>query len=151
MTQSPKTQPDLDKISRQCIAAKIRLLNRVITKIYNDALSPLQIKVGQMNVLVIEAREEPVSAVDLGPVLQMDKSTLSRTVDRLRKQGWLEVSSGGGRSQNLTVSAKGRRILQKALPLWRQAQRRARKALSEAGVEALAQTADHLWAHIGKA
>ena len=151
MPQSPRTQPDLNKISRQCIAAKVRLLNRVITRIYDEALRPLRIKVGQMNVLLIVAREEPVSPVDLEPVLQMDKSTLSRTVDRLGKQGWLEVSSGKGRSQNLTVSAKGRRILKEALPLWRQAQRRSRKALSEDGVEALAQTADHLWAHIGKA
>ena len=100
MTQSPKTQPDLGKISLQCIAAKVRLLNRVITRIYDEALRPLKIKVGQMNVLVTVARLEPVSAVELGPVLQMDKSTLSRTVDRLSQQGWLEVSSGGGRSQN---------------------------------------------------
>jgi hypothetical protein len=52
--QTHSTTPDL--IAQDCIAVRMRLLNRVVTKIYDDALRPLGIKTSQLNILVVTAR-----------------------------------------------------------------------------------------------
>ena len=37
----------IETISKTCIAVRLRLLNRVITNFYDDALRPLGLKVSQ--------------------------------------------------------------------------------------------------------
>ena len=43
-------------IAGQCLAVRVRLLNRTITAIYDDALRPLGLTVGQLNILVVVRR-----------------------------------------------------------------------------------------------
>jgi hypothetical protein len=50
------TTSSIDTISRTCIAVRLRLLNRVVTNFYDDALRPLRLKVSQLNVLIVTAR-----------------------------------------------------------------------------------------------
>ena len=38
-----------DRITHDCLAARVRLLNRQVLRIYDDALRPLGIKVTQLN------------------------------------------------------------------------------------------------------
>ena len=49
-------QAMIDEIAGECIAVRMRMLNRVITNIYDDALRPLDLKVSQMNILVAAAK-----------------------------------------------------------------------------------------------
>ena len=46
----------VDAIARSCIAVRLRLLNRVVTNLYDDALRPLGLKVSQLNLLVVTAK-----------------------------------------------------------------------------------------------
>src|SRR5579884_3343359 len=46
----------IDTISRTCIAVRLRLLNRVVTNLYDEALRPLGLKVSQLNILIVTAR-----------------------------------------------------------------------------------------------
>src|ERR1700733_10159282 len=50
------TNNSIDTISRTCIAVRVRLLNRVVTNFYDDALRPLGLKVSQLNILIVTAR-----------------------------------------------------------------------------------------------
>ena len=49
------TTSRIDTISRTCIAVRLRLLNRVVTNFYDDALRPLGLKVSQLNILIVTA------------------------------------------------------------------------------------------------
>ena len=49
-------QAMIDKVASECIAVRLRMLNRVVTNIYDDALRPLGLKVSQMNILVAAAK-----------------------------------------------------------------------------------------------
>ena len=49
------TSSSIDTISRTCIAVRLRLLNRVVTNFYDDALRPLGLKVSQLNILIVTA------------------------------------------------------------------------------------------------
>src|SRR3954465_15315447 len=90
----------IDKMAGECIAVRLRMLNRVITNIYDDVLRPLNLKVSQMNILVAAAKLETARPAEVCEHLQLDVSTLSRNVERMKARGWLEiVPDADGRAQ----------------------------------------------------
>lgn len=125
-------------VAADCIAYRVRLLSRVITGIYDRALLPLGLKVNQANILTMLSLTEQASSADIARVLLMDKSTVSRTVDRMKKNGWISISSlGDGASQVITVTPQGRELLAKAHTQWEKAQKQAAELLGEEGVAAI--------------
>lgn len=130
----------IDTIARECIAVRVRMLNRIITGIYDDALRPLGLKASQMNALVVTSKLGVARPAQVCELLQMDTSTLSRNVERMMANGWLEVvPDEDGRSQPFRITPKGAALLEKAVPAWRQAQKKAAAILGEQGVASLNQ------------
>lgn len=136
---------NIDTIARNCIAVRLRLLNRVITNVYDDALRPFGAKVSQFNILVVAAKLGLARPAKVCEILQLDTSTLSRNVERMRAKGWLEIVPGeDARTQPFRLTAKGKRLLERAVPAWEQAQEKASELLGEEGVAMLAKTASKL-------
>ena len=93
-------QAMFDKVASECVAVRLRMLNRVITNIYDDALRSLDLKVSQMNILVAAAKLGTARPIEVCEHLHLDVSTLSRNVERMKARGWLEVvPDKDGRSQ----------------------------------------------------
>jgi DNA-binding MarR family transcriptional regulator len=114
------------------------MLNRLVTSVYDKALRPLGLKASQLNVLVAAGKMGLAPPTRVCKVLHLDPSTLSRNVERMIAQGWLEVVPGeDARMQPFRLTAEGRALLERAFPLWTKAQQRATTALGAAGVEAL--------------
>lgn len=133
-------------ISGECLGARVRILNRAVTALYDEALRPHGLRVGQMNLLVAVARMGTAKPGDLCRLLKMEKSTLSRDVDLMRRKGWLEVDeSGDGRARPLKVTAEGLTLLEAVVPAWRRAQEGAKELLGSEATAALARTVDGLW------
>ncbi len=82
----------VDLIAGECLAVRTRLLNRTITGIYDEALRPHGVTVGQLNILVFVAKRGPLLAGDVARRLNMEKSTVSRNVRLMRENGWLDGS-----------------------------------------------------------
>src|SRR5262245_40482722 len=117
---------DIDLIAQTCIAVRLRLLNRVVTNFYDDALRALVLKVSQLNSLIVAAKLGLARPAQVCAIRQLDVSTLSRNVERMRKQGWLEAVPGeDARAQPFRLTAQGKRLLEKAVPAWEEAQARA--------------------------
>src|SRR5215203_5062225 len=130
----------VDKIAGECVAVRLRMLNRVITSIYDDALRPLGLKVSQMNILVAAAKMGKVRPLDVCEYLHLDVSTLSRNVERMKARGWLEVvPDEDGRSQPFQLTPQGRKLLAKAVPAWSEAQQQVKKVFGDGFVEQLNQ------------
>lgn len=128
-------------IAGECIATKVRLLNRAVTAIYDEALRPHGLKVSQMSVLVMVARLGEPSPGAVGRMLHLETSTLSRNVDRMRARGWLDaVPTTDGRAHLLRVTPRGTRLLREAYPAWRRAQERAAELLGDQGVRGIHRT-----------
>src|SRR5262245_35528957 len=107
-------------IAEECLAVRVRTLNRAVTALFDEALRPHGLRVGQLNLLVAVARMGTARPGDLCRLLRMDKSTLSRDVEVLRRNGWLEVDdSGGGRARPLRLTAAGGTLLEAVMPAWR--------------------------------
>src|SRR5437763_11918830 len=125
-------QAMIDKIASECVAVRLRMLNRVITNIYDDALRSLDLKVSQMNILVAVAKMGTARPVEVCKHLHLDVSTLSRNVERMKARGWLEVvPDADGRSQPFRLTPQGRKLLEKAVPAWSEAQQRVKRLLGD--------------------
>src|SRR5690349_24714820 len=123
-----RTQAMIDKIAGECVAVRLRMLNRVITNAYDDALRPLDLKVSQMNILVAAAKMGRVRPLEVCEYLHLDVSTLSRNVERMKARGWLEVvPDEDARSQPFQLTPQGHRLLEKAVPAWSEAQEQVKK------------------------
>ncbi|HUZ90512.1 MAG TPA: MarR family winged helix-turn-helix transcriptional regulator [Methylocella sp.] len=132
-------QDVVDQIARGCLMGRARLLTRVLTGIYDDALRPFGIKASQLNLLVVVAQEGPIRRMEIGKLIHLDPSTLTRNLQVMLANGWIEeiMDSEDGRGLPLQVTVQGRMLLQKLGPAWKGAQRTARKLLGEEGATLL--------------
>src|SRR5205807_7116242 len=139
------TASSIDTISRTCIAVRLRLLNRVVTNFYDDALRPLGLKVSQLNVLIVTAQLGLARPARVCAILQLDTSTLSRNVKPLQAHGWLEVvPDEDARAQPFRLTPQGKRLIEKAVPAWEDAQRLAAELLGSEGIALLDRAAKKL-------
>ena len=113
MTRTDESlQSKVALIAEECIAVSLRLLTRAVTKIYNHALRPHGLTVGQMNILVAASLMGPARQQDICRVLFLEKSTLSRDLTRMRERGWIAESPGDdARSSLISVTALATRRL----------------------------------------
>ena len=131
------------EILRGCVCSRTRMLDRVLSRLFDDSLAPLGIRSSQLTVLALIGAMEGLRAADVARHLEMDKSTVSRGVGLLRARGWVEESPGPSRkSPRLDVTAEGRALLHETLPLWRSATEKAREVVGYESVEALRGAAD---------
>jgi DNA-binding MarR family transcriptional regulator len=137
-----KPTTSIETIAKTCIAGRLRLINRVVTNIYDDALRPFGLKISQGNILIVTGKLGVASPSQVCEFLQLDMSTLSRNVELMRKNGWLEIVPGDdARSHRFRLSAEGKRLIDKAIPAWEKAQAEARELLGEDFVSLLNQVA----------
>lgn len=133
-----KPSTTLETIATSCIAGRLRLLNRVVTNLYDDALRPLGVKLSQGNVLAVTARLGVARPTEVCDLLQLDTSTLSRTVDRMVTNGWLEIlPDEDGHSHPFRLTEQGKRLMEKSIPAWEKAQAEAKKLLGDDGLRLL--------------
>jgi DNA-binding MarR family transcriptional regulator len=93
-----------------------------------------------MNILVAAAKMGTARPLEVCEYLHLDVSTLSRNVERMKARGWLEVvPDEDGRSQPFRLTPKGRKLLEKAVPAWSEAQRQVKQVLGDEFVEQLNQ------------
>ena len=105
-----------------CFAA--RQASRHLTRLYERHLADAEVTSAQFSILVAldEARELTMN--ELARALVMDRTTLLRAIQPLRRQELLisRPSADDGRRMVFSLSAAGARRLKKALPLWSNAQ-----------------------------
>jgi DNA-binding MarR family transcriptional regulator len=139
------TKSCIDTIAKTCIAVRLRLLNRVITGFYDEALRPLGVRISQLNILIVTARLGLARPAQVCEILQLDTSTLSRNVKPLQTHGWLEVvPAEDAREQPFRLTPKGTRLIEKAVPAWEEAQRQATELLGDEGITLLNRAAKKL-------
>ena len=125
-------------VIRECLGLRIKLANRVITKIYEDALRPFGLRATQLAMLAFAEERGQLRQSDICADLQLDDSTLSRNLERMQAKGWLEATVGAdARERPYQLTREGRSLLQQAIPAWRVAQKRVQEMLEESEVETL--------------
>lgn len=107
-----------------CVCASLRMATRLVSRHYDRALAPAGISTNEYSILVRLGSFGPRPLGSLAGLLGMDRSTLSREIAPLVEAGLVDAvaDESDGRRRVLTVSAKGRRRVRQARPLWEKAQ-----------------------------
>jgi DNA-binding MarR family transcriptional regulator len=127
----------VDEIVQDCLAVRIRLIGRTVTSLYDGALEPHGVTIAQVNLLAALGKVGPCPPARLGEVLQLERSTVSRNLRLLLKQGWIEAAASDAKGmREVVLTDAGRAKIESVVPDWRQAQERAAQLLG-AGVTAI--------------
>lgn len=115
-----------------CLCGSLRRASRALTQLYDEALRPYGVRPSQMTILQALARTGEVSQGQLGDILAMDSTTLTRTLAIMRREGWTAERRGKDRRERwLRLSKAGEVQLARVLPAWERVQGRLKKELGQ--------------------
>src|SRR5262245_9557881 len=118
----PAAGRDPERLS-PCVCNTLRMVTRAVTQLYDDALRPSGLRVTQFSVLATLAHLGEANLKELEDRLAVDQTTLTRSISLLERDGVIErVPHPDRRIKALRPTAKGRRLLHVASPLWSLAQ-----------------------------
>jgi len=120
MTNAKNQVPELP-----CMCASFRRTARALTQVYDEALRSLGLRTTQFTILQALSLAGEVSQGQLGEILALDSTTLTRTLAIMRRRKWIETRRGSdGRERLLSLSEAGRAQLDRASPSWQGVQDR---------------------------
>jgi DNA-binding MarR family transcriptional regulator len=119
--------PDLE-----CMCGNVRRTARALTQLYEEALRPLGLRTTQFTVLQVLQRVGEVLQGQLGEILAMDSTSLTRTLGIMVQQGWVAERRGRDRRERwLRLAEGGKELLGEAMPVWEGVQARLRLRFGE--------------------
>jgi DNA-binding MarR family transcriptional regulator len=114
-----------------CACEGLRRAARAVSKVYADALAGLGLTPTQLAILVATRVHGSLPLSRLAQGLGLDRTSLYRAVRPLERRAYLRTLAGRGRERVATVAPEGERVLQEALPIWEDTQRRFKAALGD--------------------
>lgn len=115
-----------------CACANLRRATRAVTRMYNQELRATGLELTQFTLLMALNITGETTQGNLGRLLALDTTTLTRMLKLLTKRGWIGVKAGHDlRQRLLRLTPSGRQKLQRSRPDWERAQRRLQRSLGE--------------------
>jgi DNA-binding MarR family transcriptional regulator len=115
-----------------CTCGELRKAARAITLLYDNALKSSGLLSTQLNVLDVICNSDSTKISDLSGKQGMDRTTLTRNLSVLERQGFIKISPGRDhRTRIVTATQKGRNAVAKALPLWNEVQDKVKQQMGE--------------------
>jgi DNA-binding MarR family transcriptional regulator len=120
---SPINSMELGQVVSTCACFNLRKASRIVTQHFDAILEPSGLLITQFTILVAVAMVKAGTINELAEVLGMDRTTLTRNLKPLEREGWLKSEPGQDqRTRVVSLTPDGEAALAKALPLWKQAQ-----------------------------
>jgi DNA-binding MarR family transcriptional regulator len=115
--------PSVDlTLTKSCPCLAARRHARAITRHFDAYLRPHDLRSTQFSVLAALALRGPTVRGRLAEGLGLERTTLTRSAERLERQGWIAtLATDDGRERPLALTEVGRRALEAALPAWKEA------------------------------
>ena len=130
MTKTEKAGGARQAVRLPCACANLRRAARVMTRLYDAALRPCRLGIAQFTLLQALTIAPGMSQKQLASLLEIDSTTLTRTLAPLRRARWLRSTAGDDRREvHLALTAEGKRAYKRALPYWERAQAEFTRAL----------------------
>src|SRR5690606_31076543 len=109
-----------------CVCTTVRRADRILNRLYDEALQPSGLLTTQYALLSTLARAgEPMLHSALAEAQLMAPATLSRNLKPLQRDGLVTIAPGEDRrTRYVALTDAGREALERARPLWRAMQDR---------------------------
>jgi DNA-binding MarR family transcriptional regulator len=104
-----------------CLCLHVQRAARALARRFDDALRPMGLTHGQFSLMMSLNREKPAGMKAVASLLAMDRTTLTAALKPLRRRGLVKVAPDPAdrRGRLMTLTAKGRRALIRAVPVWK--------------------------------
>ena len=145
-----KLERPIEPAAIDCAAFKVRRLARRVTRIFDEALAPHDLTIGQFGMLGQLRRRRGIGIAALAERLSLDASTLSRLFRPLAVSGLLTVQPDPDdrRAKQLWLTDAGAERVRAALPDWQAAQGRISELLGAPRLAALRFSLDDAYQHL---
>ncbi|MGB8698310.1 MAG: MarR family winged helix-turn-helix transcriptional regulator [Thermosynechococcaceae cyanobacterium] len=115
-----------------CACFNLRKASRVFTQHFDEALKPTGLLITQFSILAAIASVRSGTINELAAGLVMDRTTLTRNLKPLEREGWIQIEAGQDqRERVVNLTQAGQALLAQAFPLWQQAQAQVIAALGQ--------------------
>lgn len=129
---------ELREVGRACACANLRRASRVVTQLYDAALAPSGLRCTQFTLLATSRLMGEAKLNELAGQMEMDRTTLSRNLGPLVREGLADVVPGeDSRTRLIRVTSAGESALDEAYPMWQTAQEQVVEALGRERFEVL--------------
>ena len=104
-----------------CLCLHAQRAARALARRFDNALRPIGLTNGQFSLMMSLNRPEPPAMTAVAGLLAMDRTTLTAALKPLRRRGLLKVAADptDRRSRVIKLMPKGRRLLARAVPVWK--------------------------------
>ena len=104
-----------------CLCLHVQRAARTLARRFDEALRPLDLTNGQFSLLMSLNRPTPPPMAPVADLLAMDRTTLTAALKPLERRGLVKVSPDPSdrRSRILQLTQKGRKLLARAVPVWK--------------------------------
>lgn len=114
----------IQKRKTSCYCINSRRLSNLITNKYDKHLEEINLTVNQYSLLVNINQLEICSVSDLANYVGLERTTLVRTLKPLFDKKLIEdISETTQRNRQIKITQKGKEVLEKGKPLWKQVQK----------------------------
>ena len=132
MTRSPANPTSLSDASAGCVCFHLRRSARTVTQFYDRTLAPTGLRATQFTLMTVIRRTGGLPFSSLADVLGMDRTTLTRNLRPLEREGLVKIESGSDRRVRLVrLTRLGERKQSEAQPLWAKAHARVSEGIGE--------------------
>ena len=103
-----------------CLCLHLQRAARALARRFDDALRPLGLTNGQFSLMMSLNRPEPPGMAAVASLLAMDRTTLTAALKPLERRGLVKITANPAdrRARQMTLTAKGRKLLVQAVPIW---------------------------------
>jgi len=104
-----------------CLCLHLQRAARAVARRFDAALRPLGLTNGQFSLMMSLNRPEPPTMGSVAALLAMDRTTLTAALKPLERRGLMTIAvdPADKRNRRLQLTADGRSLLAKALPIWK--------------------------------
>ena len=119
-------------VRSNCVGFNLRRVARVVTNFFDAEMRRHGIRSTQGSILAALPETGSTTMAELSEFLGMERTTLLRNLRPLQRDGFVAVEGGGhGGRVELSLTAKGRKQIERFAPAWESAQRTAVQVLGE--------------------
>lgn len=104
-----------------CLCLYVQRAARALARRFDDALRPIGLTNGQFSLLMSLNRPKPSGMAAVAQLLAMDRTTLTAALKPLRRRRLVKITPdpADGRGRLMALTAKGRTLLARAVPVWK--------------------------------
>ena len=121
-----------NELLAECACDDLRKATRTVTRMYEDFLRDEELSVTQFSLLSVIRAGKELSVSTLGRDMGLDRSSITRALAPLERDGLIHSRPGADkRIRIVSLTNKGRKLVEDAEPKWRQAQEALMQTIGE--------------------